>query len=128
MALTNEALDKTCIDNGVTCLLCAQGYSTTYADVVEENPGISEDDAKEAAMSRMLEENVLFGGLDEEFDNDETHPDRLAARWEILDELAKRWVGGDYSGKDEAELSLCQQDCNVLVEKWLAEWDAAGEA
>ena len=114
MELTTEELAKSCEDNGLTCLVCGQGFMATLEDVISDNPGIADSDAKVSAMERMLEENVDFGPLGEEYDTDETHPERLEARWDILGDLAERWVDGRY-----ATLAECQTDCTALARLWL---------
>ena len=117
MALTNEELQQSCVRNDIWCLACGQDYLATLDDVIENNPGMERDDdgTKITAMGMMLEENVNFGELDEELDTEDNHPDRMGARWDILDELADRWVAGVYSGKEEPEIALCQKECDALV-------------
>lgn len=115
--LTNEELEKSCKDNDIWCLACGQDYMATLEDVIENNPELERDDegTKITAMGMMLEENVDFGALDEELDTEDNHPDRMAIRWDILDELAERWVAGKYSGQKQTEIELCQRDCSRLV-------------
>lgn len=115
--LTNEELQKSCKDNDIWCLACGQDYMATLEDVLENNPGMDRDDfdTKATAMGLMLEESVDFGPLDEEMDTDEDHPDRMAARWDILDVLVERWVNGEYSGSAVKEMTLCQLDCTAMV-------------
>jgi len=124
MELTNEELDKSCRDNGLWWGVCGQGYMATLADVLGNNPGMDRDEwsTKVTAMAMMLEENLSFGDLEEDNDTDDNHPDRMGARWDILDELAERWISGEYTGKGVPEKELCQKDCTSLAEDWLAGW------
>ena len=122
--LSNEELQQSCIRSDIWCLLCAQDYNDTLDDVIDNNPDMNREDTgtKETAMGMMLEENVDFGELAEDLDTDDNHPERMEARWDILDELAERWVAGKYSGKKEKEIELCQKDCTSLVKDWAAVW------
>lgn len=119
MELTNEELQKSCIRSDIWCLACAQDYEDTLDDVLDNNPDLERDDegTKITAMSMMLEENLDFGGLDEDLDTEKNHSDRMGLRWDILDELAERWVNGKYSGKKDKEITLCQRDCTRLVKE-----------
>ncbi len=114
MELTTEELAKSCEACGLTSLICEQGFMDTLVDVISDSPGIDDRDAKVSAMERMLEENVDFGPLGAEYDTEENHPERLEARWDILGDLAARWVDGKY-----ATLAECQTDCTELSRSWL---------
>lgn len=122
MEMTNEELAESCRKNDIWWGACGQGYMATLADVLDNNPGMERDDwgTKVTAMGMMLEENVSFGELDEELDTDEDRPDRMGARWDILDILAELWISGEYSGKTAPELAMCQTDCDYMVKERLA--------
>lgn len=118
MALTNEELQQSCKDNDIWCLACGQDYMATLEDVLADNPDLDRESqaAREITMSRMLEETVNFGQLDEVFDTEDNHPERLEQRWNILEELASSWVLEDYTGHEGvSELEACQMDCDRLV-------------
>ena len=133
--LSRDQLIKSCKENHLTSLLCAQGYEATEEDVLNDNPELAADDdtavypspatqkerdLKESVMIRMLQENLDFGPLmetDDETDRDD-HPERMEARCDIIEVIAERWVGGVYTGKRKRELQLAQADCNALVAKW----------
>ena len=106
MELSFEELRRSCEANGVTCLVCEQGFEDTMDDVVNEDPGIGLGDLKSAVMFRMLEENLDYGLLSEEDDEDDcgdAHSERLAARCDICDEVADRWIAGRYTKGNELE-------------------------
>ena len=117
MERTNEQLDELCREYGISAFICGQGFMETLNDVLGDNPGLDPREAKLTAMSLLLEENVPFGRLDEEYDTEDDHPDRLEARWDILEELAEGWVDGKYSRMDE-----CEADCHRKAEEWLELW------
>ena len=134
--LSREQLIKSCKENHLTSLLCAQGYEATEEDVLNDNPELAEDDdtavypsqenqkerdLKEAVMIRMLQETLDFGPLmetDDETERDD-HPERMEARCDIVEAIAERWVDGYfYTGKKKRELQLAQADCDAMVAKW----------
>lgn len=131
--LSHSELAASCRKNGLTCLLCAQGYEATKEDVLNDNPDWNEDNVlgedgkreletslKEEVMFRMLIENLDFGPLmetEDEADRDD-HPDRMEARDDIAEQIAAKWVAGEYSCKFRKELELAQIDCTDLVKTW----------
>jgi len=133
--LTHSELDASCRNNGLTSLLCEQGYMATKEDVLNDNPDWTEDNVlgedgkreletsiKQETMFRMLIENLDFGPLretDDETERDD-HPTLMAARDDICSEIADNWVAGKYSGKHDREFVLAQYECNRLVDEWYA--------
>ena len=105
--LSREQLIKSCQENHLTSLLCAQGYEATEEDVLNDNPELAEDDdtavypsqenqkerdLKEAVMIRMLQENLDFGPLMET--DDENVWQQLKEEFNIQgDEGTVSWLG-----------------------------------
>lgn len=121
-ALTLDELDKSCTDNGLTSLICEQGFYATLEDVLNDNPDLdrNSDKAKVATMERMLEENLNFGALSEDKDTDEDHSDRLESRWDIIETIAVAWVFGRCAALGcgrENTLKDAQDMCDYLVQK-----------
>lgn len=121
--LTHSELDASCRNNGLTSLLCEQGYMDTKDDVLADHPeGMDDTEVKQETMFRMLIENLDFGPLretDDETERDD-HPDLMAARDDICSEIADNWVAGKYSGKHDREFVIAKYECNRLVDEWYA--------
>lgn len=124
IALTADEIKASCERCHLTTLLCAQDFDHTLADVREENPDMDEVDLHVATLVRMLDENLDFGCLtetEEEVDQD-NHSDLMAARADIAETVASRWVAGRYSGHATAsEIQLANNDARNLADEKLVD-------
>lgn len=67
---------------------------------------ISDREIKVEIASRILEENLDFGPLNENFDNDDNRDFRMEKRFSLLDPIAAKWVDGEISSVKEAQTLL----------------------
>lgn len=123
--LSRETLIEQSDFHGLSSLLCSQGYVATECDVLEGNPELKDDPTAlaEEVMTRMLVETLDFGELSEgdgeEYDDE--HTVRLAARYTIAEQVAEKWVAGEFSRPCAklGELALAQAMCRNLVDIYL---------
>lgn len=121
--LTLEQLDESCRRNGLTSLVCEQGFKATLQDVLDDYPDVTPTPAGDfglfvSAMERMLEENLDYGRYSDSGEDDavgEEHSFKLQNRWDIIEQVATAWVNGEFSGKDKPEKELAQEMATRLA-------------
>lgn len=145
---TWETLEKECNAEGLTSLLCCQGFNATKEDSFEDKGwgevdedgfiiGDSENFDYETAwkhdtMFRMLDENLDYGKYsetEEELDDDDglTHSALMDLRCTIADEVAWAWIALDNGyGKGHPKhcvnevynMETAQKMADELIEKY----------
>ena len=121
--LSFQELRESCGREVVTCLCCEQGWEDTMEDVVTDNPDMPASELKVVVMSRMLEENLDYGPItetDDELDSD-NHEALLGARYDVCDEVARRWVAGDYRGKHGGHPLMAAREDSLALSQAKAE-------
>ena len=117
MAMGFKYLSESCKRNNLTSLICEQGWEETMDDVLADNPDITADDLKTATMYRMLDENLDYGDL-AEFDDEPYHQERMEARCDICEQVADKWVNGEFANKPTPELEQARNMSRRLADEW----------
>ena len=86
-------------------------------DVVADNPDITADDLKTATMYRMLDENLDYGDF-AETDDEECHQERMEVRCDICEQVADKWVNGEFANKPTPELEQARNMSRRLADEW----------
>ena len=117
MAMGFKYLSDSCKRNNLTSLICEQGWEETMDDVLADNLDIAADDLLYAAMYRMLDENLDYGDL-AEFDDEPYHQERMEARCDICEQVAEKWVNGEFANKPTPELEQARNMSRRLADEW----------
>lgn len=118
MIKTWEDLEKEVNNDGLTSLICCQGFEATKQDSMEDNNWQDSDETKwkEDTMFRLLDENLNYGKYtetEEERDAaDDRHSALMGLRCNIADRVAFAWITGEVNNLKEA-----QAMADVLVGK-----------
>ncbi len=72
----------------------------------DDGEEITDREIKVEIASRILEENLDFGPLNENFDNEGNRDSRMEKRFSLLDPIAAKWVDGEISSVKEAQTIL----------------------
>lgn len=118
MIKTWEDIEKEVNNDGLTSLICCQGFEATKQDSMEDNNWQDSDETnwKQDTMFRMLDENLNYGKYTETEEEreaaDNRHSALMGLRSNIADRVAFAWITGEVNNLKEA-----QAMADVLVEK-----------
>ena len=142
-----EQLEKECNAEGLTSLICCQGFNDTKNDSFEDNGwGETDEDGepigncenfdyetawKQDTMFRMLDENLDYGKYNETEEErdaaDMTHSALMDLRCTIAENVAWAWIFSDngyeldhpdYEGNEVYNMETAQKMADELVEKY----------
>ena len=125
MIKTWEKLAEEVNKDGLTSLICCQGFEATKQDSMEDNNWQDSDETswKQDTMFRMLDENLDYGEYNETEEEVEAADDRHSAlmglRCNIAGWAASAWITGEVNNLKEAQAFANKLIKKVKVEDYM---------